>query len=126
MTEVSSTTNPGPTGLREAKREQAAAKKAASPKPAPAKAPAEPAPKKQAGDKTAVAKIAWKNLGEKNEKGECEGVGTADGREYRIMRDGDAFKATVKAGGKTETLAENVSGKTAWQKCVAHNKGLAA
>ncbi|MGO9032232.1 hypothetical protein [Mycobacterium sp.] len=123
------TTNTSPAtvvNLREAKREQAAAKKAASPKPAPAKAPAEPAPKKQAGDKTAVAKITWKNLGEKNEKGECEGVGTADGREYRIMRDGDAFKATVKLGGKTTAQAEGVSGKTAWQKCVAHNKGVAA
>ena len=42
------------------------------------------------------------------------------------MRDGDAFKATVKVGGKTTVLAEGVSGKTAWQKCVAHNKGVAA
>lgn len=99
--------------LRESRKQTAAAKK-----PAPTKA----APKKQAGDKTAVAKLTWKNLGEKNEKGECEGVGTADGREYRIMRDGDAFKATVKVGGKTTVLAEGVSGKTAWQKCVDHNK----
>ena len=103
--------------LRESRKQTAAAKK-----PAPTKAPAKAAPKKQAGDKTAVAKITWKNLGEKNEKGECEGVGTADGREYRIMRDGDAFKATVKVGGKTTVLAEGVSGKTAWQKCVDHNK----
>jgi hypothetical protein len=109
-----------PNNLREAKKELAAAKK-----PAPAKAPAEPAPKKQAGDKTAVAKITWKNLGEKNEKGECEGVGTADGREYRIMRNGDAFKATVKVGGKTTVLAEGVSGNAAWQKCVAHNRSAA-
>jgi hypothetical protein len=62
----------------------------------------------------------------RNAKGECESVGTADGREYKITRDGDGFKATVKQGGKTETLAEGVSGKTAWQKCVKHNQGVAA
>lgn len=124
MTEVNSTPNPAQAGgLRAARKEQAAAKKAAAPKPAPAKAPAKKAPAKVS---TPATKITWKNQGEKNEKGECEGVGTADGREYRITRDGDAFKATVKVGGTTTVLAEGVSGKTAWQKCVAHNQGAAA
>ncbi len=112
--------------LRQTSMEMAAAKK-----PAPAKAAAEKTvtaaiPSVKAAAVKAPANITWKNLGEKNEKGECEGVGTADGREYRIMRDGDCWKATVKVGSKTTTLGENLkSGGAAWSKCVEHNKKAA-
>jgi hypothetical protein len=32
----------------------------------------------------------------------------------------------VKQGGKTTVLAENVTGKLAWRKCVDHHKAAAA
>jgi hypothetical protein len=120
MAAPNSTATPAPGGLREAKREQAAARRAA--KPAPAKAPA----KKQA-DKTAAPKIAWKPQGEKDANGECESVGTAGDRTYEITRAGDGWKATVKQRGKTTTIVENAkSGKAAWAACVRHSKSVAA
>jgi hypothetical protein len=110
--------------LRESRRELAAAKK-----PAPAKkAPAKPAAKKAAT--TAAPKIKWTPTGQKDPKtGECESVGVLGDRQYEITRnaDGGKFTATVKVDkGKPTTLAENVSGKVAWKKCVDHAKSVAA
>jgi hypothetical protein len=116
------------TNLRETKRQMAASRKAhpagkQTPAKAPAKAPAKKAP---AGNTPVATKIAWKLDGEKDAKGQAEGTGTCGDREYRITGKGDSWKATVKQGGKTTTIAENVkSGKAAWQKCVDHNKSAA-
>jgi hypothetical protein len=103
--------------LQEARKEQAAAKgRHPAGKQAPAKAPAA----------KPTTKITWKLDGEKDAKGQAEGTGTCGDRTYRITREGDAWKATVKVGNKTTVLAENVgSGKSAWQKCVDHNKSAA-
>jgi hypothetical protein len=99
-------------------RKELAAKKPAPAKKAPAKAPA----KKPAAT---AAKIAWKTQGEKDAKGNAPATGTADGRTYAITGSGQKWTATVKVGTKTTTLAENVSAKTAWQKCVSHNRSAA-
>jgi hypothetical protein len=96
--------------------------KKAGPAKAAAKAPAKKVPA------TAATKISWTNQGEKNERGECEGIGTAGDREYKILAgtDGGKFTASVTVDkGKPTVLIENVSGKVAWAKCVAHNKAAA-
>jgi hypothetical protein len=96
-------------------------------KQTPGKAPAK-APAKKAAPK-ATAKITWKNHGEKDAKGQCEGTGTCGDRTYQITGSGESWKATVQVGkgSKPSVLGENLkSGGAAWRKCVDHNKGRAA
>jgi hypothetical protein len=124
MTEIN-TTPATVVNLRDAKREQAAAKKAASPKPAPAKkATAAKAPAK------AAPKIKWTPKGEKDPKtGECESIGVLGDRQYEITRnaDGGKFTATVKTGkGKPRTLVEDTTGKLAWARCVEDARSVTA
>src|SRR4051812_20536588 len=87
------------------------------------KAPAKTAAKAPAKKATteAAPKIRWTPNGEKDKSGNRPAVGVCGDREYAITGADDAWKATVKVGGKTTVLAENVGGKAAWSKCVKHN-----
>jgi hypothetical protein len=87
---------------------------------APAAEEAEKAPKKRAGQK-----INWTMLDDqRDENGDCEALGERNGNNYAINRNEDgSFNATHQLGddGPVTTLAENVSGKVAWRKCVDHH-----
>jgi hypothetical protein len=108
-----------PANLHETRKQLAAAKRA---HPAgKAKAPAKKAP--------ARPTIKWSPEGEKNERNEYpSSTGTCGAAEYKIVRQPDgSFKATVKVGTKTTTLAEKAkSGNAAWKACVAHSRSAAA
>jgi hypothetical protein len=93
-------TTAAPANLRNARKEQAAAKKAA-PKPA-AKAPA----KKVAAT---GAKLRWTTVAEyANGKHQTAEL---DGRAYAVVQAGEGYKATCKSKGKTVVLAEGSFGK---------------
>ena len=76
--------------------------------------------------------LVWKNHTAKNDAGECEGTGTRNGHRYEIMAGTEAGKFTATyideqgAPSVHELLAENVTGRTAWQKCVKHHKAQPA
>src|ERR1700739_1705470 len=111
---MTTATTQAPAGLRAARKEQASARQAAKDrhpagKQAPAKAPAKKAaPKaaKPAADKPASTKLRRvfpEGFENKDKTGQ---TAVAGDREYALLPDGEAWKATVKQGGKTTTLAE--------------------
>jgi hypothetical protein len=116
------------TNLPAARKEQAAARKeqaaAKTRHPAGKRAPAKKAPAKS---KVAASKITWTLDGEKDANGSAEGTGVCANRQYRITRNGDGWKVTVKVGNaKPTVIAENAkSGHAAWQQAVNHNKKAA-
>jgi hypothetical protein len=84
-----------------------------------------------------AATIKWTAWGDKNAKGDVEATGTAGDQLYVIQFDLDKRgrktpkqTAVVRPGDGCEgpgvVLAESVSGRTAWQKCVNHAKALPA
>ncbi len=96
------------------------ARKAAPAKKAPAKAAAKPA-QKPAADKPASTKLRWvfpEGFAERPKTGQ---TAVAGDREYAMLPDGEAWKATVKQDGKTTTLAEGKFGKC-YNAITAHNK----
>ena len=95
--------------------------------PTTTKKPARMAAKKAAPKQaTTATKITWRTTGEKDARGQAEGVGMCADREYKITGADNCWKATVTVGSKTTTLGENLkSGGAAWTACVRHNKSAA-
>ena len=127
---MTETTTQVPTGLRAARKEQAEARKQhpagkALPKPGPAKAPANKAPAAKQADKPASTKLRWvfpEGFENKDKTGQ---TAVAGDREYALLPDGEAWKATVKQDDKTTTLAEGKFGKC-YNAITAHNKAASS
>jgi hypothetical protein len=125
-------TNAAPVGLRQARKEQAAAKaasKAAHPagKQTPAKkAPAKKAPAK-AADKPTRTTLRWvfPEGRDTYPDGKVQ-VAPYGAGELAILKDGDGWKAVYREGGKVvETLATGAFGKC-YGACTRRAKGQAA
>jgi hypothetical protein len=116
-----STTTVAPTGIRAAKREQAAARKAAAPKAPAKKAPAKPAAKAPASD--APGKLRWALDGERGPTGVAQHTEDANGDTYKITGQDKEWKATYQPkGGKPTILAEGAHTKC-YNACVKHHRG---
>jgi hypothetical protein len=110
---------------------KAPAKKAAPATKAPAKAAAKPAEAQEApapkkATPTQGPKLKWVKTGEPNDSGNCPSRAETEDGVYVIDGYDTATATWTPEGGKPEVLAENVSGKTAWSKCVAHHKAKTA
>lgn len=86
------------------------------------KAPAAKATTPAKAPVTTMPKLRWVKTAEANDKGNAPAKAeTAEGV-YEITGFDVATATWTATGGKAEVLAENVSGKTAWSKCVSHHK----
>ena len=120
-------TAPNSTNLRESRKELAATEKPAPAKKAAPKTSAEKPRQGVDGSANSRQDHVEAQRRARTRRDEAEGTGTCwRPRVPHHPAAVTAWRATVKVGTKTTVLAEGVSGKTAWQKCVAHNKGVAA
>lgn len=81
----------------------------------------------KAAQAASAAKLTWKRTAEKDDKGNAPAKAETAAGTYEITGYDKATATWTPTGGKPEVLAKDVSGKTAWSKCVAHHRaGTAA
>jgi hypothetical protein len=121
-----------PTGLRAARREQAAARRAAKPAPAkkaagkaPAKATSRSSPgssAKKAPAKTGTPKLRWTVV--KEHANGKEQTAVFGGGELAIVKAGEAWRAVYRKGSSETVLAEGGFGR-AYTACTSFTRGAA-